>query len=196
MDKKLVFPCRSKSSASSLWAKFFIKSFPKVDIYTGFNCWDIARSKLLISSIMWTKFNLTESCFFCYRNWSLRAIKKLHKIFSSIVAIDDSYAICKYETIFEGKRASSIHSTVSTCRNIGFDSTFYEFDLSRSNRDFFRTFNVSACCFRSFFLWEEGSIIATDQDFIHFFSSYNPVKIFLFKIREKEIWFHCTELKL
>ena len=168
MNKKLVFPCRSKSSASSLWAKFFIKSFPKVRIYTGFDCWDIARSKLLISSIMWTKFDLTESCFFCYRNWLLRAIKKLHKVFSSIVAIDDSYAICEDEAIFEGKRASSIHSTVSTSWNIGFDSTFYEFDLSRSNRDFFRTFNVSACCFRSFFLWEECSIITTDQDFIHF----------------------------
>lgn len=133
-------------------------------------------SKLCISSIVRTKLDLTKSRPNLDIDRFVSAVEQLHQIFPSIIAIYDPNTIRQHQPIFERKGAPCIDSTISPRRDKGFYTAFYELDLPRFDRDCLCTLNISTSSFWTLFLRQKSSIMATNQDFLHFFSQKKAKK--------------------
>lgn len=166
----LLVSCWSKASCTSFRAELLIKLLKKLLINNHFYLRNLRSAKLCISSIVRTKFNLTNPSSWLDMYRLVCAVVELHQIFSSIIAIYDPHTVCQHQPIFDRQRASRIDSTISPRRDKGFDPTFYEFDCSRLYRNCLCTSNISTCRLRTLLFWQKSTIVATNQDFFHFFS--------------------------
>lgn len=116
---------------------------------------------------MRSKFNLTKSRFLLDTDRFLTTIIELHQIFSPIIWIHKSDTICEHQSIFYRERTSCIDFATSTCRNIGFDSAFHQFDFPWCNRKIFCCLNISTHRFWTLFLGKEWCHMTTNQNFFH-----------------------------
>lgn len=83
---------------------------------------------------MGSKFDLAEPRSLFDADRLTSAVKELHQIFSSIITIDQTYAIGEHEPIFDRQGASGIHFAASPRWNESLDSAFDELDFSWLDR--------------------------------------------------------------